>query len=155
MGKIKKFKLYWADAWGFIQYGCDSTIEITEEGKTIILFMVNMEPFSITLGDKENEFLQVIKNTGIEKLNGYGYDSVDICDGDQWRIDIIADELDVFSAGHNTCPNELKDLLVYLHEKWNLPICKIAEYYYRKSSKKLDRYGKRHKLSEKWRMYYG
>lgn len=154
MGKIKKFKLYWGDAWGIITEGYDSTIEITEDGKTILQFLADMKPVSINIGDKEDMFIHAIKKTDIEKLRGYKYDYVDMLDGDEWSLDIIADDLDVYASGHCVFPYEFERLLEYLHKEWHLPICRWARQYYHKHLDKYERYGKRSELDEEWRMYF-
>jgi len=154
MGKIKKFKLQWGDAWRIISEGYDSTIEITEDGKTILQFLVNMKPVSINLGDREDEFIQAIKKTGIKKISGYYFDYEGMLDGDEWRLDIVADGIDVFASGHCIFPHEFERLLEYLHKEWHLPICGLARQYYHKHLDAYERQGKRSELDEEWRMYF-
>ena len=132
MGKIKKFKLHWADAWGIIGDGYDSTVEITEDGKTVLLFLVNMKPTRINLGDREDEFIIGIKESGIQTIDGRNFDDKNMLDGDSWNIDIIADGLEVSAKGHGVFPKELERFLEYLHKEWHLPICNIAKQYYHK-----------------------
>lgn len=151
MGKIKKFQLNWGDAWGMPQEGYHSTLETGEDGKTTIGILVNMEPFRINLEGREDALIRGIKNSGIEKISGYVYAAVDVLDGDQWSVDIVADDLNVYAKGFNTFPYELERLLEFLHKEWHLPICKIARRYYHKKINEQDRYGERWEYEEEYR----
>lgn len=153
MSRFKKFSIRWHDAWNNYEEGYYSLLEIKADGSPVLCFMANNDAVRIDLGDREAEFIDKINETKIEKLNNYCfYDSCE--DGDTWLIYIIYDDKDIAAEGHCTMPRELRNLILYLNTEWNLPICKLASWWFQEKEGKLPkpRYGQRKWLDDDWRL---
>ena len=145
MSRIKKFSIRWHDAWNNYEEGYYSLLEIKADGSPVLCFMANNEAVRIELGDRETEF--------IDKLNNNCF--TEFChDGDTWLIYIIYDDKDIAAEGHCTMPRELRTLILYLNTEWNLPICKLASWWFQEKEGKLPkpRYGQRKWLDDDWRL---
>ena len=55
MSRIKAFRFKWTDAWGNIDHGYDSILEISEDDSVCIRFLVNNVPFLVDLKDREEK----------------------------------------------------------------------------------------------------
>ena len=148
MGRLKKFSLRWQDAWNDYSGGYYSILEREEDDGAVLCFLVNDDTFRIKIGDKEDDFIDKLNETGIEKLNNWKFD--ECCeDGDDWTLYIIYDDKDIVVKGHCTMPREFRALLTYLFEEWDLPICSYALHWFSDKCQKKTRYGQR--IDENWR----
>ena len=151
MNKIKRFNLRWKDAFDHYVNDYLSSVEMTEDGYIRIIVRAYTECCEIELNDENiEEFISKIKDTGIQRLNGYLYSCRNMLDGCSWSIDILGDDLDVVADGSGSFPYELEKLIEYLNEEWNLLIIDSIKDYYHKSLSDEERYDDRHKLESDW-----
>lgn len=156
MNKIKRFNLRWKDAFDHYVNDYLSSVEMTEDEYIRIIVRAYTEFCEIELNDENiEEFISKIKDTGIQRLNGYLYSCRNMLDGCSWSIDILGDDLDVVADGSESFPYELEKLIEYLNEEWNLLIIDSIKDYYHKSLSDEERYDDRHILESDWRLKCG
>lgn len=125
MARIKAFRFLWTDAWGRINEGYDSILELSDSGNISIQFLVNGSPFQLDLTDREDEFINDMRI--IKKWNKRLYSNSNVWDGTMWSLQFIYDDTSVIATGENGFPSSFLDFLKIFHQKYNLPKSKFEE----------------------------
>ena len=122
MSRIKAFRFRWEDAWGMIDSGYDTILEISDTGNIIIQFLVNNKPFQLNISDKEDEFIEDMKI--LAGWNKKEYADPYTLDGTKWCLYFTYDDISVVSKGVNGFPSDFIDFLNILHQKYDVPKAK-------------------------------
>lgn len=126
MKRLKEFRFVWTDAWHQIDDGYDSILETGENGAVFIKVLVNLIPFSINLTDREDSFIEELRDIGVEDWNQKEYCDPWVCDGDIWRLSLTYDSHHIVTGG-NGYPSTFPAFLKLLHDKYDLPRANIEK----------------------------
>lgn len=119
MPRIKKFKFTISDAWGQIDGGYDSILEISDKGDVTILFLVNLKPCKIILTDIENQFINDMRF--LSDWNNKSYNNNCVLDGHRWSLSYAYDDVEVKANGYNGFPPNFLKFINLIHNKYNIP----------------------------------
>lgn len=121
------FEFTWADAWGL--YGVGYHIVIKDNPDRLYLsWSVDLSYGEMKLGQRLKEFLEDMKRIGLGSWDGRKYSKTGIFDGDTWALKINSLVLKCEAQGTNEYPNEWKELLKCLHEKWSIPVSRREQW---------------------------
>ena len=123
MARIKAFRFEWTDAWHMINDGYDSILEISDNGKIRIQFLVNKKPFKLVISEKEDEFIEDFKF--LFKWNKKYYNQKDVFDGTIWCLHFTYDDTSIVAKGMNGFPSDFINFLNLLHQKYGVPKANI------------------------------
>ncbi len=125
MTRIKAFRFEWTDAWHMIDDGYDSTLEISDNGKLRIQFLVNNKPFKLVLSEKEDEFIEDFRF--LFEWNKKYYERKDVFDGTIWCVHFTYDDTSIVAKGMNGFPSDFLNFLNLLHQKYGVPKANIED----------------------------
>ena len=125
MTRIKAFRFEWTDAWHMIDDGYDSILEISDNGKLRIQFLVNNKPFKLILSEKEDEFIEDFRF--LFEWNKKHYERKDVFDGTIWCVHFTYDDTSIVAKGMNGFPSDFLNFLNLLHQKYGVPKANIED----------------------------
>ena len=77
--RLLSFRLVWQDAWHNIDKGIDTDFYRTAEGVAKIDFLVELKHFTIDLNDKEQDFIDEIKQLNLNNIDNLHFQ-------DKWMV---------------------------------------------------------------------
>jgi hypothetical protein len=124
VSKLSSFRFYWCDAWYSKGWGYDAILTSGEKG-TWIDVLVDGIPERINISDREDEFIDDLKNCKIFQWNEKYYVNPNVLDGYMWGLTLSFDSNYIKTRGSNGYPPQFELFLLILHNKWGLSKAKI------------------------------
>ena len=121
------FDFTWADAWGLYGVGYHIVIKDNQE-RMYLSWSVDLSYGEMKIGQRLKEFLDDMKRTGLNSWDGRRYTKPGIFDGDTWSLKINSLSLKCEAQGTNEYPEEWKEFLKCLHEKWGIPVSRREQW---------------------------